>query len=97
MEVEWELTKETIYLPLGCLQGGLCSRFWAERTNEEERSATRASRSDTSAATPPFSPYLSQCIISRVLESQLLHKFVMLVFTIAHQNSKFTVLWGVAS
>jgi len=22
----WELTKETIYLPLGCLQGGLCPR-----------------------------------------------------------------------
>jgi hypothetical protein len=21
--LEWELTKETIYLPLGCLQGGL--------------------------------------------------------------------------
>ena len=23
MAFEWELTKETIYLPLGCLQGGL--------------------------------------------------------------------------
>jgi len=30
--LEWELTKETIYLPLSCLQGGLlllyCSRAW---------------------------------------------------------------------
>jgi len=39
-------------------------------------------------------PYLTECIYSLVLESQLTHKIVNLLFTITNSNIKLTVLWG---
>ena len=38
--------------------------------------------------------FLPQCMDLMVLESQLLHKNVKLLFTITDQNIKLTVLWG---
>ena len=41
-----------------------------------------------------FLIYLTECINEMVLGSQLPHKIVDLLFTIAHSNNYFTVLWG---
>ena len=56
--IVWELTKETIVLPLGCLQGGCAAR--------------RRRRF-----------YLTEYIYELVLESQLPHKVVNLLFNLA--------------
>jgi len=37
--------------------------------------------------------YLTECIYQLVLESQLLHEIVELLFTIADSNNKLTFLW----
>ena len=37
---------------------------------------------------------LTECINQMVLESQLPHKIVNLLFIITNKNSKLTVLWG---
>ena len=38
--------------------------------------------------------YLTECIYQLVLESQLPHKIVNMLFTITYQMIKLTVLWG---
>ena len=38
--------------------------------------------------------YLTECIYQLVLESQLPHKLVNLLFTITYQNIKLMVSWG---
>ena len=38
--------------------------------------------------------YLTECINQMVLESQLHHKIVHLLFTTTNQNDKSTVFWG---
>ena len=38
--------------------------------------------------------YLTDCIYELVLESQLPHKIVNIMFTITNQNTELTVLWG---
>ena len=38
--------------------------------------------------------YLIFCIYELVLDSQLPHKIVTLLFTITNQNMKLIVLWG---
>ena len=37
--------------------------------------------------------HLKECIYQMVLESQLPHKVVNLLFTVANQNNKWTILW----
>jgi hypothetical protein len=48
-----------------------------------------ASPPDTRAARLPF--YLTKCINSMVLEIQLPHKIVHLLFTITYQNNELTI------
>ena len=38
--------------------------------------------------------YLTDCIYELVLESQLPHRIVNLLFTITNQNIQLTILWG---
>ena len=40
-------------------------------------------------------PYLTKCIFQLVLESQLPHTIVKILFTITTRNIKLTVLWGI--
>ena len=42
----------------------------------------------------PYQSHLTECIYQLVLESQLPHKIVNLLFTITSCNIKLTVLWG---
>jgi hypothetical protein len=38
--------------------------------------------------------YLTQCIYELVLDSQLPHKTVKLIFQLVKVNNKLTILWG---
>ena len=38
--------------------------------------------------------HITECIDSMVLEGQLPHKIVNLLFTVANSHSKLTALWG---
>jgi hypothetical protein len=43
---------------------------------------------------PPRQIHLTECVNRMVLESQLPHKIVNLLFTITNQDNKLTILWG---
>ena len=46
------------------------------------------------AASVGVHTYLTDCMNQRVSESQLPHKLVNLLFTIAYQDNTLTILWG---
>ena len=57
--------------------------------NEREEDLGRVATRDTwNTSRSP------ECVYQLVLESQLPHKIVNLLFTITYQNNKLTILWG---
>jgi len=68
----WELTKETIDLPLGRLQGGAPSARDRHRTSTSDKTLPR----DGSAADRPWSPSRHQPKCSRPCRDRLLHRNV---------------------
>ena len=72
-----------------------CSTLGLRINNEEEeRKLTREAlvRATVDSPGQRFDP--KQCIHEMVLESQLPHRVVNLLFTITNENNKLTMLWG---